>query len=71
MAAFVPAMLATFATTAPEPARTAPGHASDPQRNAPPGMAVAAPAPAAAPGAATVQRMRGLNRCTGQSVPVR
>jgi protease I len=42
MAAFVPAMLAAFATTAPEPARTAPGHASDPQRDAPPGMAVAA-----------------------------
>ena len=36
MAAFVPAMLAAFATTAPEPARTAPGHASDPQRDAPP-----------------------------------
>ena len=42
MAAFVPAMLATFATTAPEPSTTAPEHASDPQRNAPPGMAVAA-----------------------------
>ena len=42
MAAFVPAMLATFATTAPEPSTTAPGHASDPQRDAPPGMAVAA-----------------------------
>ena len=42
MAAFVPAMLATFATTAPEPSTTAPGHASDPQRTAPPDMAVAA-----------------------------
>ena len=42
IAAFVPAMLATFARTAPEPSTTAPGHASDPQRNAPPGMAVAA-----------------------------
>jgi protease I len=42
IAAFVPAMLATFATTAPEPSTTAPGQASDPQRNAPPGMAVAA-----------------------------
>ncbi len=42
MAAFVPAMLAAFATTAPEPSTTAPGHASDPQRDAPPGMAVAA-----------------------------
>jgi protease I len=42
MAAFVPSMLATFATTAPEPSPTAPGHASDPQRTAPPGMAVAA-----------------------------
>ena len=42
MAVFVPAMLATFAETAPEPATTAPGHASDPQRNAPHGMAVAA-----------------------------
>jgi protease I len=42
MAAFVPAMLATFATTAPEPSTTAPGRESDPQRDAPPGMAVAA-----------------------------
>ena len=42
MAAFVPAMLATFATTAPEPSTTAPEHQSDPQRDAPPGMAVAA-----------------------------
>jgi protease I len=42
MAAFVPAMLATFAETAPEPSTTAPGQASDPQRNAPPGTAVAA-----------------------------
>jgi deglycase len=42
MAAFVPAMLAAFATSAPEPATTAPGQASDPQRDAPPGMAVAA-----------------------------
>ncbi len=42
MAAFVPAMLATFAQTAPEPATTAPGHESDPQRNIPPDMAVAA-----------------------------
>ena len=40
--AFVPAMLATFARTAPEPSTTAPGHASDPQRDAPPGMAVPA-----------------------------
>ncbi len=42
MAIFVPAMLATFAETAPEPSTTAPGQASDPQRDAPPGMAVAA-----------------------------
>ena len=42
MAAFVPAMLATLAGTAPEPSTTAPGRASDPQRTAPPGMAVAA-----------------------------
>ena len=42
MAAFVPAMLAAFATTAPEPSTTAPGRESDPQRDAPPGMAVAA-----------------------------
>ncbi len=42
MAAFVPAMLATFATTAPEPSTTTPGRASDPQRDAPPGLAVAA-----------------------------
>jgi protease I len=32
IAAFVPAMLATFAKTAPEPSTTAPGHESDPQR---------------------------------------
>jgi protease I len=42
MAAFVPAALDAFATTAPEPSTTAAGHASDPQRDAPPGMAVAA-----------------------------
>ncbi len=36
MAAFVPAMLAAFARTAPEPSPTAPGQASDPQRTAPP-----------------------------------
>lgn len=42
MAAFVPAMLAAFATTAPEPSTTAPGQASDPQRDTPPGLAVAA-----------------------------
>jgi protease I len=42
MAAFVPAVLATFASTAPEPSAPAPGQASDPQRDAPPGMAVAA-----------------------------
>ncbi|WP_448618554.1 type 1 glutamine amidotransferase domain-containing protein [Geodermatophilus sp. URMC 65] len=42
MAAFVPAMLAVFASTAPEPSTTAPGLESDPQRDAPPGMAVAA-----------------------------
>jgi protease I len=42
MAAFVPAMLAAFARTAPEPSTVPPGHESDPQRNAPPGMAVAA-----------------------------
>ncbi|SDZ07127.1 protease I [Geodermatophilus africanus] len=42
MAAFVPAMLATFTETAPEPSTTAPGGESDPQRNAPPGLAVAA-----------------------------
>ena len=35
-------MLATFAKTAPEPSATARGLESDPQRNAPPGMAVAA-----------------------------
>ena len=42
MATFVPAMLATFTQTAPEPSTTAPGQASDPQRNTPPGMAIAA-----------------------------
>jgi protease I len=35
-------MLATFAQTAPEPSPTAAGQASDPQRDTPPGMAVAA-----------------------------
>jgi protease I len=42
MATFVPAMLATFTQTAPEPSPTAPGQASDPQRNTPTGMAIAA-----------------------------
>ncbi|HZH19004.1 MAG TPA: type 1 glutamine amidotransferase domain-containing protein [Geodermatophilus sp.] len=42
MAAFVPAMLDAFTTTSPEPTTTAPGRESDPQRNEPPGMAVAA-----------------------------
>jgi protease I len=42
LAAFVPAMLATFAETAPEPSTTAPRRESDPQRNAPAVMAVAA-----------------------------
>ena len=42
MAAFVPGMLDSFATTSPEPATTAPRRESDPQRDAPPGLAVAA-----------------------------
>lgn len=42
MAAFVPAMLDAFARTAPEPFTTAPGHESDPQRDTPPSLAVAA-----------------------------
>ncbi len=42
MAAFVPAMLDAFAKTPPEPTKTAPGRESDPQRSAPPGIAVAA-----------------------------
>ncbi|MCW2652414.1 MAG: intracellular protease, PfpI family [Mycobacterium sp.] len=40
MAAFVPAMLDAFATTSPEPKPTAPGRESDPQRTAPPALAV-------------------------------
>ena len=52
MAAFVPATLDAFAATSLEPTTTAPPHQSDPQRNAPPGMAVAAlrwtPRPSAA-----------------------
>jgi protease I len=52
MAAFVPGMLDAFAKTSPEPATTAPRHESDPQRDAPPGWAVAAlrwsPKPSAA-----------------------
>ena len=69
MAAFVPAVLTTFASTAPEPSATAPGQAPDPQRDAPPGMAVAAmrwsprPAVAALVGvglvAAAVRALRG------------
>jgi protease I len=42
MAVFVPAMLDAFANTSPEPTTTATGHQSDPQRNAPPGVVVAA-----------------------------
>jgi protease I len=51
MAAFVSAMLHAFAKTSPEPT-TAPGRESDPQRSAPPGLAVDAmrwlPKPSAA-----------------------
>jgi protease I len=42
MAVFVPAMLDAFAKTAPERTTTAPCDQSDPQRNAPPGVVVAA-----------------------------
>jgi len=42
MAAFVPGMLDAFAETSPEPATTAPRRASDRQRDAPVGWAVAA-----------------------------
>ncbi|WP_409330266.1 type 1 glutamine amidotransferase domain-containing protein [Trujillonella humicola] len=42
MAAFVPGMLDAFATTSPEPARTAPRRESDGQREAPVGWALAA-----------------------------
>jgi protease I len=42
MAAFVPAMLDAFAKTSPEPTTTASGHQSDLQRDAPPGVVVAA-----------------------------
>ncbi|MGH3788955.1 MAG: DJ-1/PfpI family protein [Pseudonocardiaceae bacterium] len=52
MAAFVPAMLDAFAKTSPEPRMAAPDRESDPQRSAPPGLAVAAlrwlPKPSAA-----------------------
>jgi protease I len=52
MSAFVPEMLDAFARTSPEPTTTAPGRESDPQRDAPPDMAVAAlrwsPRPSAA-----------------------
>ena len=65
IAAFVPAMLDAFATTAPEPARTAPGHASDPQRDAPPGMAVAALRWSPKPSAAAVVCI-GLAAAAGQ-----
>src|SRR3954462_281202 len=42
IAAFVPAMLSTFAKTAPEPSTTAPGHESDRQPDAPVGWAIGA-----------------------------
>ncbi len=42
MAAFVPAVLDAFAPTSPESSTTSPGRASDPQRDAPPDLAVAA-----------------------------
>jgi protease I len=42
MAAFVPGMLDAFAKTSPQRATAAPGHESDPQRDTPPGVVVAA-----------------------------
>ncbi len=42
MAAFVPAMLEAFTETSPQPARTTADEESDPQRDAPPGLAVTA-----------------------------
>lgn len=42
MAAFVPAMLEAFTETSPQPERTIGDHESDPQRDAPPGLAVTA-----------------------------
>jgi protease I len=52
MAAFVPGMLDAFATTSPRAAAAAPRRASDPQRDAPVGWAIAAlrwsPKPSAA-----------------------
>jgi len=42
MAVFVPAMLDAFAEASPQPERTLGGHRSDPQRDAPPGLAVTA-----------------------------
>ncbi len=42
MAAFVPAMLEAFTETSPQPARTTADDESDPQRDAPPGLAVTA-----------------------------
>ncbi len=42
MVAFVPAMLEAFTATSPQPASTTGDDESDPQRDAPPGLAVRA-----------------------------
>ena len=60
MAAFVPAMLDAFAKTSPQPRTTMPGRVSDPQRSAPPGIAVAAMRWLPKPSAATVAVGIGL-----------
>ena len=58
MTAFVPAMFEAFAKTAAEQKRAAPDHQSDPQRSAPPGLAVGAmrwlPKPSTAPALAGI-----------------
>lgn len=60
IAAFVPAMLDAFAKTSPEPAITAPGPESDPQRNAPPDLAIAALRWSPKPSAAAVAGIIGV-----------
>jgi protease I len=74
MTAFVPAMLDAFAKTSPEPRTTAPDHESDPQRSAPPGMAVAAMRWLPKPSAATAVMGIGLVAAAGlapKSIPRR
>ena len=74
MTAFVLAMLDAFAKTSPEPRMTARDHESDPQRSAPPGMAVAAMRWLPKPSAATAVMGIGLVAAAGlapKSIPRR